>query len=488
MAESPLKKILEPESVAFLGASNNINTMGTFQLFNVLEKFDGRVYPVHPTEKEILGRKVFSSISDLPEVVDVVVMVLPTRLVPKILEECGKKGIKHATIVSGGFLETGEDGAELQEKIVEIAEKYGIRFTGPNCIGVCNPVDGYNNTWFSYDYEPGPIGLISQSGTYTCHTFNHINNLGSGFSKAISVGNEASIDLVDCMEYFEQDPHTKCIAMYIEGIRRGREFIRVARRVSRKKPVVALYVGGTEAGARAGASHTAVVAGPDELYEGVFRQAGVLRARNFEELFDWAIALSVQPPMPGDNTVVVTNSGGPGASLSDAAEREGLAVPQLPDDIRDRLGKHIPATGSTRNPVDLTFTMDLAYFMFDLLPNTLLKNDGVHGMLMYGVFAVDRFVESVRKIGNLAPEPMERMNQIGMAMADNFVELIHKYGKPVVGTTFFTRDEDSAIRHLQDAGVPFLPSPDRAASALGALRRRHRILRRLENEPEEFRV
>lgn len=469
---SPFEKILEPESVAFLGASNNINTMGTFQLVHLIDGgFEGRVYPVHPKEETILGRKAYKSVLDLPEAVDVVVMVLPTRIVPQILDECGRRGIKHATIVSGGFQEVGEDGAELQRQIVETANKYGIKFNGPNCIGVCNPHHKYNNTWFPYDGKPGAVGLASQSGSYACHTLDYMIKLGAGYSKTISVGNEAVLDIVDCLEYFEDDPTTKSIALYIEGIRRGKKFIEVARRVGRKKPIVALYVGGTEAGARSGASHTAVLSGKDEVYEGVFRQAGVLRARTVEDLLDWSWVLSCQPPMRGDNVVIMGNSGGPGTSMADAAERFGLRVPVFPDDLQAKISKHIPHTASCRNPIDLTFTIDLGVLFFDMLPNLTLRRDDFHGMLMYGLFDIGKFLDTAKRMLGFDTGPMKMAARAGDSLAAQFMKLPHKLGKPVIGASFFDRNEDSAIKYFQDGGIPFLPTPERAASALAALRR-----------------
>ena len=481
-SEHPLKKILAPESVAFLGASNNVTTMGTFQLLHLLEGgFKGRVYPVHPKVKEVFGLKVYQSVLDLPEAVDVAVMVLPTKIVPEILDQCGRKGIKHATIVSGGFQEVGQEGAELQQKIVEVAKQYDISFNGPNCIGVVNPHHNYNITWFPYHGKPGAVGLASQSGSYSCHVLQNALNLGSGFSRTISVGNEAVLDVVDCLEYFENDDDTRSIALYLEGIRRGREFIDTARRVSKKKPIVALYVGGTEAGARSGASHTAVLAGDDALYEGALRQAGVLRARTFEELLDWSWVLSCLPPMPGDNAAILCNSGGPGTSMADAAERCGLRVPELPEDLAKKIHKHLPHTGSSKNPVDMTFSMDPGTLFFDILPGLMLRNDLIHGLLFYGVFDTQNFVETANRSGLIDATPMAAATELGRTLATQLAALPAKLGKPIVGASFFNRNEDGMIKLFQDSGLPFLPSPERAASALGALRTRAKYLERIQS-------
>ena len=481
MNPHPLEKILAPESVVFLGASRNINTMGTFQLLQLLHGgYEGRIYPVHPTETELFGLKTYPSVADVPEAADTAVMVLPTHIVPDILAECGEKGIRHASIISGGFEEVGGGGPGLQLRIRDVAARYGITFNGPNCIGVINTRGKYNITWFPYPGEPGPVGLASQSGSYTCHTLNHITNLGSGLSKAISLGNEAVLDVVDCLDYFENDPETKSIALYIEGIRRGRAFVETARRVSRTKPITALYVGGTEAGARSGASHTAVLAGDDAVYDGILRQAGVIRARTIEELFDWSWVLAVQPPMPGDNAAIVGNSGGPGTSMADAAERLGLAVPPFPADLQRKILKYLPATASAANPIDLTFTMNMTLLFFDTLPNLLLNRDFIHGMMVYGVFDTDIFVRQAEAAGSLDTSPMKAAAQMGDMFAASFAKMPAKYGKPIVGASFFTRNEYASIRRLQDSGIPFLPTPERAAAALWALRERALILKRLD--------
>lgn len=483
MEPHPLEKILCPKSVAFLGASDNLFTMGTVQMHNIIAGgFKGEVYPVHPKLKTVLGLKAYPSIKDLPDGVEAVVMVMPTKLVPEMLEECGKKRIRYGSVISGGFSEIGEDGRALELQIKEISAKYRLKYNGPNCIGVCNPAHGYNNTWFQYEGNPGPIGLASQSGTYVCHTFNYISNLGTGFSKAISVGNEATLDLVDCLEYFENDPATKSIALYVEGIRRGREFIKVARRVAAKKPIVALYVGGTEAGARAGASHTAVLSGPDELYEGVFRQAGVIRAHTFEELFDWCWVLAEQPVLKGKNVAILTNSGGPGTSLADTASRLGLNVPVLSDEIQAELKKKLPHTASSKNPIDLTYAVDAPNLFMNKLPRLLFSTDEIDGLLLYGIFDYGVFTKYAEQTGLPLPVSAEEMKSFGDYISGKFSKIPKETGKPIVGVTFFTRNEDPIVKRIQDLGVPFLPSPERAAGAMHALYQYGRIREKLARD------
>lgn len=255
--ESPLYQIANPKSIAFFGASNNITAMGTNLLLSLQAGgFEGPVYPVHYKESQVLGLKAYPSVLDLPDVPDLAVIVLPTRIVNAEIEACGQKGIQRAIIVSGGFKELGGEGIALERELLEIARRYGIRVLGPNCLGVANLHRQINTTFIPYEGPAGFIGLASQSGSLVTQMFDYLGRMGLGFSTAFSVGNEADIDLIDAMEYLALCPHTKVVALYIEGIRRGREFVQAARSIIPHKPVVALYVGGSEAGKHAGFSHT----------------------------------------------------------------------------------------------------------------------------------------------------------------------------------------------------------------------------------------
>ena len=262
--DNPLYRIMHPRSIAFWGASNNPLGMGSVQLSVLLEMgFEGPVYPIHPKEKRVMGLTAYQRIADVPDTVDLAIFVLPTQVVPDILEECGRAGIKRAIIVTAGFGEMGEEGKAMQQRLIEIARTYGICFTGPNCIGVVNTGEKLNTTFFRYTAKPGFIGMASQSGSFVTQMFEHLLKFGIGFSQAFSVGNEAMTDITDCIEYLGSCPDTKVIGLYIEAIRRGREFFRVAREVSKVKPIVAYYIGGSEAGRKAALSHTGALAGPD---------------------------------------------------------------------------------------------------------------------------------------------------------------------------------------------------------------------------------
>jgi acyl-CoA synthetase (NDP forming) len=466
---NPLKEIMNPRSIAFLGASNNLLKMGTMQLLNLVNAgFQGPIYPIHPEQKTVLGLKAYPSVESLPEVPELLAIVLPTKIVPDFIEAAGKKGTRRAVIISGGFSEVGEEGKGLQAKLKETAERYGIRFVGPNCIGLLNTENNLNTTPFAYEIGAGPIGLASHSGTYCCHTYSYLANLGTGFAESVSLGNEASIDVVDAVEYFLDRPKIKVIALYLEGIRRVPEFIQTARRVAREKPIIALYVGGTEAGARAASTHTAAISGPASLFRGILRQAGVIQARNTEELFDGALALSTQPPGRGKRMAIMTNSGGPGAAMANACSLTGLQVPEFSPETQARLRKHLPQTGTCRNPVDVTFSVNMDAFYVHL-PTILLENPEYDGLLFYGVFGPEYLLEQKKKIGNLMEMPTDDMLwHLGLDNARQFAGLLRGFGKPVIGASF-NGLKDMAIKALVENGVPIYPTPERAVRAMDML-------------------
>jgi acetate---CoA ligase (ADP-forming) subunit alpha len=468
MESSPLYQMMHPKSVAFWGASSNPTGMGSVQLSQLLASgFEGTVYPIHPKEKEIMGLKAYAHVRDVPEPVDLGVFVLPTTVVPEVLAECGEAGVTRVIVVSAGFGEQGVEGKELQQRLVQIARQYGITFLGPNCIGVVNSHWKLNTTFFPYDAPAGFIGMASQSGSFITQMFVHLEKLGVGFSQGFSVGNEAMIDITDCLEYLGHCPNTKVIALYIEGIRRGREFFRVAREVSRKKPIVAYYVGGSQSGSRAALSHTGVLAGPDRLYEGMFKQAGIVRATSIEELFDFCNVLGSQPLPKGNRIVVLTHSGGPGAAAADTAERTGLTLTELSRSTVEAVTELVPHTASVRNPVDLTFNRNPLDYT-KTIPRILLGDDQVDGLFIYILMPFLRITQAMQALGNTTEAAAHMAREFVTANVTALQGLAAEYGKPVVGGSFCTRDE-LINRMLQDEGFPVLPSPERAIKALAAL-------------------
>lgn len=481
---SPLYLLMHPRSIAFWGASNNPMGMGSVQLAELLAMgFEGPVYPIHPSEKTVIGLPAYSSVFDVPGPVDLAVLVLPTRVAPEVLEDCGKAGIRNAIVVSAGFEEVGEEGKELQEKMTAIANRCGIRYLGPNCIGVINPRHKLNTTFYPYQASlSGFIGMASQSGSFITQMFIQLEKFGLGFSQGLSVGNEAVTDITDCIKYLGQCPHTRVIGLYIEGIRRGREFVQVAREVSQTKPIVAFYVGGSKAGRRAGLSHTGALAGPDSVYEGIFQQCGIIRAESIEELFDFCYVLGTQPLPRGNKVAILTNSGGPGAAASDAADRCGLELPEFSTKTLEALKATVPHTASISNPVDMTFARNYSDYL-GKLPRILLSDPRVDALFIYFLMPHRRVIKAV--IDSMMSEPGDSSK-----IADDYVRgqaqvaagLSKESGKPVVGGSFFTRSE-LFIRALQDAGIPVLPSPERASRAIGALVRYARFRQSLVTHP-----
>jgi len=479
ICDSPLYPIMHPRSVAVVGASNSIANMGATILNNMRAfDFEGEIYPVHPRLKEILGLRAYADPEEIPKVPDLAVIVVPTPVVPQVLESCGKKGVRRAVIVSGGFREAGEPGQKLESDLLSIAGRYGIRFIGPNCIGVVNPGHRFNTTMFPYNAAMnGFIGMVSQSGSFITQMFTHLEKFGLGFSQGISVGNQADIDLAACIDYLGACERTKVIGLYIEGLHRPGNFVRTLKEAAAKKPVVAMYVGGTEAGSRAGHSHTGALSGSDALYNGLFRQCGVIRAYSIEELFDFCWVLGTQPLMEANRVVVFTNSGGPGAAAADAAERAGLYLPPPSTELQEKLLQLVPRTASLKNPIDLTFTRNYEDIL-NHIPRVLLEDAGTDGILMYFLINAKNLSRLIEKLESPLFQTIEAFETYIGELCRQLAQMRRKYGKPLVGSTFSTRSE-GAIRLLEDLGIPVLPSPERSARALGALYRYSMMRKRL---------
>ncbi len=468
MNENPLHAIMNAESIAFFGASNNPLTMGTNQITHLIkEGFEGRVWPVHPKEKNVLGVQAYKTVADLPEVPDLAVLVVPTKIVPDILEQCGQKGIKHAVVISGGFKERGKEGEKLEKELKKTAKKYQIRLVGPNCIGVINAKRNFNLTVYPYQIGPGPMGVLSHSGTYVTQVLPYLAKRGVRYSQAISLGNEADIDMVDGIEYLGQDPDTKAIALYIEVIRRGKEFVETARKVSLKKPIVAYYVGGTEAGARSGASHTGAMAGNDKVYDSAFRQCGIIRAPTVERLYDWAWALATTPAPRGRRVGIISHSGGPLTSMADACSRNKIEVPLFTEETQKKISRFIPKTGSAANPVDFTYSTNLEA-MLSAIPKIIFENKEVDAVLIHGIGGFGL-------IKNLGPEALKTgsidFSAIEKHMAEmcyGLVELKEKMSCPII-TTSFTDYTDPVVKFLFENDIPFYSTPERAVQAMAAV-------------------
>ncbi|MBI9075825.1 MAG: CoA-binding protein [Desulfatibacillum sp.] len=479
ITESPLYKIVNPKSIAFFGASNRFGSMGTNCFASILDRgYEGDLYPVHLKEDVVQGIKAYKTVEDLPCVPDLAIMVIPTRIVCEAMEACGKKGIRHVICVTAGFREVGGEGIALEEEMVWIANKYNIRFIGPNCIGVTNSHIKLNTTFMQDNSQPGFIGLASQSGSFVTQMFNYLDRMGQGFSTAFSVGNGANIDMVDCLEYLGACPHTKVITMYVEGVKRGREFLELARSIAPHKPIVAIYVGGSETGKRATFSHTGTMAGPDALYDGMFRQCGIIRASSIVELFDYAWALGTLPLPKGKNIAIQTHSGGPGATAADCCGRNGLSMPSFSKETLEKLRDLVPGTASVNNPVDITFNKNPRDF-FHAIPTALLEDPNIHMLLTYYLMPIQAIKRPLARSGVPEAEAEQAALDIMEKFCIDVGDLVKTHGKPTVGFTFRGLEEPFPVGLIKH-GVPIFSSPERAVSALAALARYADYKARLE--------
>lgn len=464
----PLKQLMNPSSIAIYGASNNPMKMGSIQLANILETgFRGEVYPIHPSESEVMGIPAYRSITEVGKPVDLVQIVLPAEVVPEVLEDCGRAGVRRAIIISGGFKELpGEEGRRRERELKEIASRYGIRFLGPNCVGIMNSACSLNTTTIVNPPMGGKIAFASQSGAYTAMINPYLRTQGIRMGQTVSVGNEADVDLVDCLEYFREEEDVRAVGLYVETIRRPREFIAAARATARVKPVVAMYVGGTEAGSRASLSHTGAVSGPDELYDGLFAQAGVIRAEDIDHMLDLLWILSMQPLPAGDRVAVITNSGGPGSSLAYHLEKAGLRVPVFSRELRAGLDAMTGPLTYTGNPIDLTFETNI--FIFKQLLETVYEAGEADAAVIYGIFGAQDFMVNLKKRFPDLQAVEDAWEEGYQAFLAELAAVPEAYGKPLTVMSFLGTGSPS-IRTLVEKGVPVYPTASRCARALRSL-------------------
>jgi acetyltransferase len=355
-----LGALFRPERVAVIGASSSPEKMG-FQIFrNIVEAgFRGEILPVNPKGETILGRPSLKSAADLPAGTDLAVLIIPAKFVPGTLLQLGERRVRAAIVISGGFAESGEEGAALQEELARNAARCGIRVVGPNCQGVNYPYHGLCASW-PLITRRGGIAFVSQSGTVGAAMIDWASEDRLGFSAFVSMGNRADVDEADLIEFFAEDPNTKVVSLYIEGVKDAGKFLAALRKC--RKPVVIFKAGRTERGRKAAESHTRSLAGRDEIYDAVFRQFGVHRASSLEDLYDFSKALAYLPPPAGPRMLIVTSSGGAAIIATDVAEEEGFRVTPLPADLASRLKEMLPAHCIVGNPLDLTGDADAARY------------------------------------------------------------------------------------------------------------------------------
>ncbi len=374
MAESVF---LSPKSIAVIGASDKRGSVGRAITSNIINGFTGTVFPISPTRETVFYKKAFKSVLDVPEPIDLAVVITKNTIVPQVLEECGKKKIKGVIVITAGFKEVDEEGKKLEQKLKDIAKQYQLKIIGPNCLGVMNldPKTMMNATFLKITPKSGEIALISQSGAICAALVEDASAQGIGFSAVISMGNKADQNEIDVLEMLADHDQTKVIVMYLEDMGDGQRFLNICQDITRnkRKPVLVLKSGRSPEGAKAAMSHTGALMGSDEIYEALLKQSGAIRVDTMEELFDYATAFSKQPlPLNGD-LVIVSNAGGPAIISTDACSRDGIKMAKI-EDIRQKIDAVIPPWGSSRNPVDIVGDADFNRFN-DVLENVLSHKD-----------------------------------------------------------------------------------------------------------------
>ncbi len=373
---------LSPKSIAIIGASDKEGSVGRAITSNIMKGYKGTIYPISPTRETVFDKKAYKSVLDVPGKVDLAVVVTKNTVVPAVLEECGKKKLRGAIVITAGFKEVDEEGAKLEQKLKDIAKKYKLQIIGPNCLGVMNlePQTMMNSTFLKITPKSGEIALISQSGAICAALVEDASAQGIGFSAVISMGNKADMSEIDMLKMLAEHKQTKVIVMYLEDMGNGQEFLKVCKDITRKKkkPVLVLKSGRSPEGAKAAMSHTGALMGSDEIYDALLKQSGAIRVDTMEELFDYATAFSKQPlPMNGD-LVIVSNAGGPAIISTDACSKLGIKMAKI-EEIRKKIDAVIPPWGSSRNPVDIVGDAD--FNRFENVLNEVLKHKNVGSVI-----------------------------------------------------------------------------------------------------------
>lgn len=472
-----LKPFFHPDSVAIVGASKSFRKWGAIVLHNtLLGGFTGKIYPINPKADEIFGLTVYPSLIDVPGKVDLAVIVVPPETVLSTLSDAKDKGISACVLITAGFSETGDAGKELELELVEFARKNNIRLIGPNCLGIVSMVPKRLSAWMpSYVPEPGGVSILSQSGNL-CYTLIRAFNIrGLGVSRSISSGNEADLMAHDFLDYLADDKDTDMILSYIEGVRDGRAFLNSLKGAVKKKPVVVLKSGHTKAGSRAGASHTGAMTGSDEVYDAIFSQTGVIRARGIEEMEDLAVIFSTQPLPRGNRVGILTMGGGWGVLAADACAGEGLNVVELAPETKSDLDKILPPWWSRGNPVDTVAGLKKGD-LFNCL-EILLSADYIDSIMILGVGYGTVRGSSIKNspyshLYNMVEMGQQYINDDEI-IAENIIELLKKHKKPIIPVVdqAVVGDGSSFVEILKGDGVLPFTSPKRGAEALSALTR-----------------
>jgi len=422
--------LFSPGSVAVIGASNSPGSWGSNIMKGLLATGDRRIYPVNPNAAEVLGIPAYHSVVDIPAPVDLAVIVVAARLVPGVLRECVSKAVKAAIIISAGFAETGEAGQELETELVRISRQGGIRFIGPNSLGHADTRSQLSTFGQVWEMPAGPVAVLSQSGNMCAKIVRNLTESGIAFSKYVSTGNESDLRLEDYLEYLSRDDDTRLIVAYIEGLRDGRRFFRLAKEITARKPIVVVKVGGTEESARAIISHTGALAGSDEVYTAAFRQTGVIRVEDDDELCDVVFAL-LNCPLPRNNRVgILSIGGGPAALTAEACENEGLAISTLMAETVRKLDEYLPARWPRRNPVDMAGPSTAEFSAIASILWVLMEDRNTDIIFLQAPIVMDKPYLTGRM--GFGPEEIKAHREKEEKNLKLLREKVEQYGKPVV--------------------------------------------------------
>ena len=450
-----LRMLFAPRSVAVIGATSRAGSVGQAVFANVFKHgYAGVAYPVNPKSPSVMSVKAFPSVLDIPDEVDLSIIIVPSPLVPAVMEECGEKGIKAAIVITAGFKELGGDGVQQEQLVLKAARENGIRLLGPNCLGIINtdPLVSLNGSFARLMPRTGNIALVSQSGAVGVAALEYAQGEEIGLSKFVSVGNKADLNENDFLAYLKDDPLTDVIMFYLEDLADPQRFFQLAREITgeagNKKPILAIKSGRTAAGARAASSHTGALAGSDEAYDALFAQCGVLRVESLEELFDYALAFSTQPLPAGNRVAIVTNAGGLGIMTTDAAGRYGLSIAEFEESTLARLKAGLPAAANIHNPVDVLG--DAREDRYRVALEGVLGDDHVDGVIV---------ISTPQLMTNLA------------AIASTVAEVTPAYNKPTLVCQMALGEIEETLAIWSKAKLPHYHFPEEAVRSLGAMAR-----------------
>ncbi len=453
-----LEQVFNAESVAVVGASRNETKRGYQSIRTLLEgNYEGRIYPVNPKEKRILGLRCYQTISEIEDAVDLALIATPSKTVPGVLEDCGRKKISGAVILAGGFGETGRDGKKLEDEIVRVARKNGIRLIGPNTSGMMNLNNNMNLVGIQ-DAPKGDIALLSQSGNMALSLITEAKLKGNkGFSYYVGVGNEADIRFHEYLEFFRQDPNTRAVLMYVEGMRNGRKFLQQAYKTTIEKPVILLKSGRSATGKRSAGSHTGALAGISKVAQSAFERAGIVVIENSDELFSAAEALSSLPPIKNNKVAILADGGGHATIAADVLTDLGLEIPELSETTQKKLREILPNAASVPNPVDVAGGTDADPTIFADCVQIILNDHEVGGLLLVGLFGGYgiRFDQSL----SLAEE--DAAHRMG--------KMVHKKRKPIIVHSLFASAHSHPLELLRYYNIPVYDSVEVACKCMGVL-------------------